>query len=142
MRSVRKLLLYLFWGACVLSLIIVILYESHLLSSGSLTDNARLDYFLSVIMELLTLMIIPFALWFFRLGKIRKTLIEGKEKALRKWGILRLSILIVPMLVNILYYYWFMNPAFGYLAIILFICLFFVYPTWGRCMKETQTESH
>ena len=135
------MLLYLFWGTCVLSLLLVIAYESGLLSSGRLADNVRLDYFLSVIMELLTLMVIPFALWFFRLGKIRKKLIEGKEKALRIWGTLRLLMLIAPMLVNILYYYWFMNPTFGYLGIILFICLFFVYPTWGRCMKETHTES-
>lgn len=135
------MLLYLFWGACILSLMLVIAYESGLLSSGFLADNVRLDYFLSVIMELLTLMTIPFALWFFRLGKIRRNLIEGKEKALRIWGTLRLLMLIAPMLVNILYYYWFMNPTFGYLGIILFICLFFVYPTWGRCMKETHTES-
>ena len=44
---------------------------------------------------------------------------------------------IEPMLINTFMYYQTMAPAFGYMAIILFLCLFFVYPSVGRCEDET-----
>ena len=34
----------------------------------------------------------------------------------------------VPLLMNTLLYYIFMNTAFGYMALILLICLPFIYP--------------
>ena len=56
------------------------------------------------------------------------------------WGMLRLLVLEVPMVVNTYLYYMFMNPTFGYLAIILLLCLPFVMPTVGRCIDETTEE--
>ena len=44
--------------------------------------------------------------------------------------------LTVPMVVNTLLYYLFMNVAFGYLAIILALCIFFVFPSMSRCEAE------
>ena len=39
---------------------------------------------------------------------------------------------------NVFYIY--MNPTFGYLAIILLLCLPFVFPSQSRCIAETTEE--
>ncbi|MBQ8712837.1 MAG: hypothetical protein IJ551_08505 [Prevotella sp.] len=59
---------------------------------------------------------------------------------MKKWGVLRLIMLEVPMLVNTLLYYAYANTAFGYMAIIIAITLPFVYPSMNRCMAETTEE--
>jgi hypothetical protein len=64
--------------------------------------------------------------------------VEGKAIALRKWGVLRLSMLEVPLLANTLFYYIYMNTTFGYMAIILLICLAFVYPSMNRCLADVE----
>ena len=61
-----------------------------------------------------------------------------QEPALKKWGILRLLLLEVPMFLNTLLYYMFMQTTYGYLAIIAALSLPFVYPTLGRCMDEVE----
>ena len=44
--------------------------------------------------------------------------------------------LSLPMVVNTFAYYSFMGVHYGYMAIILFICLFFVMPTKSRFERE------
>ncbi len=45
----------------------------------------------------------------------------------------------MPMLVNAVLYYVFMNVAFGYMAIILFLSTLFIFPTQERCEQEYNT---
>ena len=52
--------------------------------------------------------------------------------------LLRLLLLFLPLLADTLLYYIYMNPTFGYLGIILALCLPFVYPSEGRCISETE----
>ena len=49
-------------------------------------------------------------------------------------------VLCIPMVASILAYYLFVNPTFYYLALILAICLFFVYPSADRCAREMETD--
>ena len=56
--------------------------------------------------------------------------------AVLRFGILRLSLLVVPMVANTLLYYMFMLPSFGYMAIILFLSIFFVFPSMERCVGD------
>ena len=58
-----------------------------------------------------------------------------------KWGLIRLLILEVPMVADTLLYYIYMYTTFGYLAIILLLCLPFVFPTLSRCLDETEVKS-
>ena len=58
-----------------------------------------------------------------------------------KWGMIRLFILEVPMLVDTLLYYIYMNTTFGYLAVMLLLCLPFVFPSMNRCQAETSEEA-
>jgi hypothetical protein len=45
------------------------------------------------------------------------------------------------MFANLVCYYQSYSPAFAYLAIILFLCLFFVNPSKERCNAEINNNS-
>ena len=45
------------------------------------------------------------------------------------------------MVINIVSYYLFMWVGFAYLAIILLLSLFFVYPSLSRCYNETGSSN-
>ena len=78
------------------------------------------------------------ALRLFKFEKIHQELISGKAVALRKWGVVRLVMLLLPLWADTLLYYLYMNTTFGYLGIILVLCLPFVYPSESRCEAETE----
>ena len=94
------------------------------------------EFYITVVMELLTLCAIPVALRLFKWKGVAQSLCQHKEKALLRWGALRMAMLCVPMVLNTVCYIVFGKVAFFYLAVILFICLFFVYPSMGRCEAE------
>ena len=124
----------------VVALLLVGLYETEILTPTNLAGDETLMFVLTVIMELLTIVVIPVALKLFSLKVIRRKLVSQKGDALLFWGTARINMLCLPMLVNIFLYYQSMAPAFGYMAIILFLCLFFIYPSMGRCTDETEEE--
>ena len=95
---------------------------------------------LLTIMELATLACVFLALKFFKFKQIHQSLITEKAPALLKYGSLRLLLLELPMLTNTLLYYMYMNTTFGYMAIILLLCLPFVFPTMNRCIDETTED--
>ena len=102
--------------------------------------DASLMFGIMVVMELLTIVVIPMALKLFSLKMIRRKLVAQKGDALLVWGTARINMLCLPMLINTFMYYQTMAPAFGYMAIILMLCLFFVYPSMERCTDETSGE--
>ena len=138
MEKVRKRLLAEFWVPIILCVVIVILGELNVFPTGVLNGNAQVEFVLLAAMEIITICTIPLALRLFRFAKIHNKLVEQREHALHKWGAIRLEMLSVPMVVNTLLYYLTMNAAFGYLAIILFLCMFFVVPTQERCNAEIE----
>ena len=125
----------------VLGIIILIigLYETDTLSSGVLSSEKQAEFLLTTFMELLTLACVYLSLRMFKFEKVHKDLIERKADALRLWGGIRLALLLIPMLTNTILYYMFMNPTFGYMAIIQALCLPFVFPSEGRCLAETES---
>lgn len=138
MKKVQKRLMFFFCTSIALCLLMVLLFETNVLPMGPWAEKSNLEYMLLGIMELLTLATIPLALRLFKFKKIHGTLVKDKEKSLHSWGITRITMLCLPMLINTLLYYLFMHVAFGYLAIILFLCLFFIVPTMDRCISETE----
>ncbi len=138
MEKVRKRLLAEFFVPIIICLVIVVLGEFNVFPTGVLTGNTQVEFVLLAAMEIITICMIPLALRLFRFGKIHSQLVEQRERGLQKWGTIRLEMLTVPMVVNTLLYYLTMNAAFGYLAIILFLCMFFVVPTKERCNAEIE----
>ena len=139
MKNVKNTLTVLLWTVLALALIVVVLFETDVLMFGYYAGSGeQAEFLLTTMMELLTLAVIPLALKLFKFPRVHADLVSRKAKALRKWGLLRLLMLLVPLLVNTLLYYAYANVAFGYMAIILVIVLPFVYPSMERCQSETE----
>ncbi len=137
-KQVQRILMTNFLFMVLVSLLLVGLYETEILTPTNLAADETLMFVLTVVMELLTILVIPMALKLFSLKAIHRKLVSQKGDALLFWGTARINMLCLPMLVNTFLYYQSMAPAFGYMAIILFLCLFFVYPSMGRCTDETE----
>ena len=108
-------------------LLAAIVYECDVLPTGVFAGNAQEEFLAVIFMELLTIVMIPLALRLFKAKNVEQRVEEGDSSALKKWGMLRILMITVPLLLNTLGYYLFMNTTFGYMAIILLVCLPFIY---------------
>lgn len=138
LKIAQRYLMLNFVLMIALCLLIVVFYECEILVSSDLSNNTQLVFFLQIVMEFASIIVIPVALKLFAFKPVRRRLLETKGTALLRWGIVRIQLLCVPMLVDTLLYYQTMWAGFGYLGIILLLCLFFVYPSMGRCIDETS----
>lgn len=110
------------------AVVIAAFYELDILPSGMLAGRPQDEFLSTISMELITIVFIPVALRLFKTKDVEKRLEEGNIKAFRKWGLVRILMITVPLVLNTLLYYSFMNTTFGYMALILLICLPFIYP--------------
>lgn len=140
MKKISKQLMLFFVLLVALALGIVALYEFGVLEYGVLADSKQTEFVAMTGMELTTLVAAFLGLRLFKFPKIHADLVTRKEPAMLMWGMLRLSVLEVPMVCNTYLYYMYMNPTFGYLAIILLLCLPFVFPSLNRCIDETTAD--
>lgn len=140
MKKISKQLTLVYILLAAIALAIVVLYELDVLESGALADSKQTEFVALTVMELTTLAMAFLGLRLFKFPMIHTQLVTEKEPAMLKWGLLRLFILEVPMIVNTYLYYMYMNPTFGYLAIMLLLCLPFVFPSLNRCLAETSEE--
>ena len=140
MKKISKQLTFVYILLAAIALAIVALYELDVLESGVLADSKQTEFVALTVMELTSLAAAFIGLRLFKFRMIHNELVTDEEPAMLKWGLLRLLILEVPMVVNTYLYYIYMNTTFGYLAIILLLCLPFVMPTESRCLAETTEE--
>lgn len=140
MKRTQTVLLAFYILAIIVCVMLVVFYETELLPTGVMASDKQSEFLLTTLMELVTLGGIFLALRLFKFKKVHQILCSRKAPALMKLGMLRLSLLLIPMQVNTLLYYLYMNPTFGYMAIILLLCLPFVYPSMNRCLDETTEE--
>lgn len=122
-----------------ITVVLVVLFETDVLPSGLMATEKQTEFLLTTLMELLTLASVYMSLRLFKFDKVHQELVTLKADGLRRWGLIRLAILLLPMPLNTVFYYLFMNTTFGYMAIILAICLPFVYPSEARCEAETES---
>ena len=141
MKETQRKLLIAFFAPVIMAVIIIVLYETECLMPGNLPDPT-VNFLAGTVMVLLTIGSIPFALYMFRIPKIHRQLTDDAQKApqrLLTFGMLRMMMLAVPMVVNIWFYYFFsFTTSYFYMAVILFLSMFFIYPSMDRCLAETQ----
>lgn len=142
MRRVQRQLMTSFLGLMALSVLLVVVGEWGLLPLSFQVfgpeSAGEIQFLCQTLLEIATIGVIPLALRLFKFKKVHQELVTDKEKALSKWGLLRILILFVPLLLNVLFYYASMTPGFGYMGIILFLCSFFITPTKSRCMDDVE----
>lgn len=138
METIQKKLQLIFWIPIALSAIIIVLGELDIIPNGILANDKQVEFVIMSMMEILTIIAIPVALKLFKFKAIANKLASDTLHHFERWGIVRLCLLNVPMVINLVCYYLFVGAGFGYLAIILFLSLFFVYPSLSRCYNETD----
>lgn len=139
MNKSRKILLGELAAAILLTLLIVIAFESGLLMPGSLSGHGSL-YYVQMAMQLTTLFVIPTGLYLLRNGIVKKSVMGARSEGIYiLWASVRMLMLCVPLVLNILFYYLYGSEVgFFYLAVVLFLALYFVYPSEDRCKRETS----
>lgn len=127
------------------ALLIIVLFETGLAEPGGWFGSGNAVFVSAFVMEMITISFIPLALYLFKIRRIARYLTEDPAAAPSRllWlGTLRMMMLCVPLVLNTLFYYLFgLSVSFGYMAIILFLCLFMIYPSLGRCLYETTDNT-
>ncbi len=137
MKRTRNILMAVLLISALIGVAISMLFETETLESGGMDVNGSTHFRITLIMEIMTIAVIPSALYMFRWKPISQKLADGKEKALLRWGTLRILMLALPMIANTIFYYAYAyEVTFAYMGIILLLCLVFVFPTLERCMQE------
>lgn len=140
MEKTRNILAAVFMLICVIALGLYVGGEFLDMDIAVLEDEGQDTKFVVQTVDiLLSLAVVPTALYMFRKPAIHADLMARKAPALLKWGLLRLLMLGLLLVGNTLLYYLFgFEPAFGYLAIITAMVMPFVVPTMKRCLSETN----
>lgn len=140
MKKTKNILMAEFFGFITVVLILVLLFENDILENGNWATEKNAEFLLVSFMELITIATIPITMRLFKFKKISNMLTYDESLAPKKmlfWGTFRMACLGLPLIANTILYYLFMNVAFGYMAIILLICMPFIYPSIDRCINET-----
>ena len=140
MEKVSSILQKLFYGILAVALLIVVVFETGLLTPGSLGGDKAAEFPILTAMELLTVCLIPFSLYLFRVKSVRQNLLAAPAQSMLTWGFVRMAMLAFLLVVNVVCYYLYMNASFGYMAIIAAISMLFIYPSIGRCKEETSSN--
>ena len=140
MKAVSKQLLVFYTAHVLMALVIIVLFETDVLPAGVKADDKQSEFVLTALMEIVSLGAAFMGLRLFKFKAIHNDLVSRKETAMWKWGMTRLLILEAPMVINTLFYYIYMNTTFGYMGIMLLLCLPFVFPSLSRCLAETREE--
>ena len=140
MEKVSSILKKLFYGILAVALLIVVVFETGLLTPGSLGGDKAAEFPILTAMELLTVCLIPFSLYLFRVKSVRQNLLAAPAQSMLTWGFVRMAMLAFLLVVNVVCYYLYMNASFGYMAIIAAISMLFIYPSIGRCKEETSSN--
>lgn len=136
----QRILQIAFYSIVVPAILLVLLFESNVFPTGLYADNKAADFLFTTIVEILTICCIPLALRLIKDKTMKKYDVPRRMQIYRRKAMLRLLLLGCPLLVNTFLYYLFMNVAFGYMAIILFLCLLFIIPTKDRQQREARID--
>ena len=128
MKKTVNILRTLFIASVGIAVVVAALYELDILPSGVLADRPQDEFLCTIAMELVTIVFIPIALRLFKTKDVDRRLDEGDIKTFKTWSIVRILMITVPLLMNTLLYYSFMNTTFCYMALILLVFLPFIYP--------------
>lgn len=122
-----------------LPLLLVLLYETGAMAEGAYADDARMDYVLQTVGILLAVGLIPLSLRLFSLSlvkHVKQLSLPDALKSYRRWSEVRTGLLLVPVLVNLSFYYLTLNTTGVLCAMMALIASLFCIPTRRRMLDE------
>ncbi|MCD7926496.1 MAG: hypothetical protein LUI85_18195 [Bacteroides sp.] len=123
----------------VLPLVLVALYETGVMTEGVYAGDVRMDYILQTVGILLVVGLIPLSLRLFSLSlvkHVKQLTLPEALKSYRRWSEVRIGMLLVPVLVNLSFYYLTMNTTGIMCAMMALIASLFCIPTRKRMLDE------
>ena len=143
MKKIKNILLLFYCTMLLIAAVLYVLGDFLYVDMAVLSETSKTAmYIVQMVMILLTLGLVPLALRLFKFGFVHRQLVAQRESALLRWGLVRISILGLLLIINtILYYLYAYEPAFGYLAVMVLLCMPFILPTMSRCLSETEDET-
>ncbi len=142
MKTTRHLLTLLFCGFLLVSALMYICGEFLQCDMTLFAGASRQTRFIvSTLMILLTISLLPLSLRLFKFRRVSDDLHQRQAAALRHWGTLRICVIGLLLVVNTFLYYAFeLESTYGYLAVVVLLCMPFIVPTKSRCEAEVQPE--
>ena len=101
--------------------------------------DVRMDYILTTIGIMLTIVMIPLSLRLFNLNLVKRISKLSTFEALisyRRWSEVRLALLLVAALLNMSIYYLTLNTTGLFCSLMALLATFFCIPTKERLLKE------
>ena len=138
-KQLLKRLKIEFVAVWCLVLLLVVCYEAGIFTEGLFVGDARMDYILTTIGILLTIVMIPLSLRLFNLNLVKRiTKLSTFEalKSYRRWSEVRLALLLVAALLNMSIYYLTLNTTGLFCSLMALLATFFCFPTKERLLKE------
>ncbi len=120
------------------SLLVMLLFECGAIDEGWLAVERQLEFVVATLMVLVTMGCIPLSLRFMHLRRVEAAVKVGGAGVYGRIFMTRVLLLGVPMFANTLLYYAFMSPRFGYMAIILLLCMLCIYPSIDNDKEDCQ----
>lgn len=131
-QQILKRLRLEFGAYILLVALLVVLYETNVFTKGVLVGDVRTVYTLECIGILLTIALIPLALYSFHRALIRMMSITddaARRKSYVRWNEIRLSMFLVVVLLNTSIYYMTADKMCGYCALMGIIASSFCWTT-------------
>lgn len=141
-KKINRLLRYLqveYASVWVLPLLLVTLYETGVMTEGTCAGDVRMEYVLQTVGILLTVGLIPLSLRLFSLSLVRnvkRLSLPEALKSYRRWSEVRTGMLLVPVLVNLSFYYLTLNNTGVLCAMMALLASLFCVPTRKRMLDE------
>ena len=141
-EQIKRLLIIqrsFFIGVWTSPILLVFLYENGIFQKGMHQGNAQMEYILQCISILLTVCLIPFALRLFNLNlvkRIKELPLQQALKSYQVWSDVRLSLLFVPAILGVSFYYLTMNSTNLFCACMALIATLFCVPSESRIKNE------
>ena len=140
-KKIRQLLRYLqieYVAVWVLPLLLVALYETGVMTEGAYAGDVRMDYVLQTVgiyWRWADSFIAP-AVQPFLGEECEAAFIAGSLESYRRWSEIRTGMLVVPVLVNLSFYYLTLNNTGVLCAMMALIASLFCVPTRKRMLDE------
>ena len=129
-----------FWG---LAIVIVVVHEINDGETGLVADNVKIVYWMETVCILLTVINVPLALKLFALvlkKKIDQVPLVDALRLYKRWSLIRLLLLFIPVLAGLTTYYMCMSTTGLLCAAIGLTASLFCVPTEQRLKADLLIE--
>lgn len=134
-QKVYKITLFAWWYSAILAIGMFVCF-SFLFNDTIFIEDPQFDFIFLTAMELITLCVIPFALRLFKFKWVKMRIKKQGIKGFLDLKEAQIAMLAGPLILNEIMYLLSWQVTHFYLAVILFLCMIFIYPSQEKLINE------